>query len=433
MGSYYALEFNREIIFSEKGLPPPALMTLFRPTDRAYPEFPSGGEDDYGPYVPSHAYQVPVPKLIERLEIMGFTLAAVKRDLDRCIKAEILELDRRIEVQSDPYTGGTTSGYLRDLKKKRRLFGNFTFARWAGTIRRLRRLGILHSYQVPDGYSGLTPLQRYILNTDREWEWYHFGFPSSDMRFQMRALLLCASHDENVLLDLSELEAAGYLKEGEQPVSDALEEAIRLGRVCEKILVLTEGRSDTRILESSLNVLYPHVADMDSFLDHEAFQLGGGTGNLANLVKGIAGVGIGNRVIAVFDNDAAGVIQAADVKALGLPTNFRVLTLPHLKLANRYPTLGPNGALKTNINGCACSIELYLGNAALTQKDGSLVPVQWKGFEPKLRRYQGEVIDKRNVQQRFLDALKAPGQLDEANLVSIRAVLQMIFTAFADV
>ena len=216
-------------------------------------------------------------------------------------------------------------------------------------------------------------------------------------------------------------------------MSEALEEAIRLGRVCEKILVLTEGRSDTRILESSLKVLYPHLADMYSFLDHEAFQLGGGTGNLANLVKGIAGVGIGNRVIAVFDNDAAGAIQAADVKALGLPANFRVLTLPRLKLARRYPTLGPNGALKTNINGCACSIELYLGNAALTQKDGSLVPVQWRGFEPKLRRYQGELIDKRNVQQRFLDALKAPDQLDEANLVSIRAVLQMIFNAFADV
>lgn len=426
MGSYYALEFNREIIFSEKGLPPSALMTLFRPSDRAYPEFPSGGEDDYAPYIPSHAYQVPVPKLIERLEIMGFTLAAVKRDLERCIEAEVLELDRRI-------AGGPSPGYLRDLKKRRRLFESLTFTRWAGTIRTLRKLRILHSYQVPKGYTGLTPLQRYILNTEREWEWYHFGFPTSDIRFLMRALLLCASRDENVLLDLSELEAAGYLEEGEQPVSEALEEAIRLGRVCEKLLVLTEGRSDTRILESSLKVLYPHLADMYSFLDHEAFQLGGGTGNLANLVKGIAGVGIGNRVIAVFDNDAAGTIQAADVKALGLPANFRVLTLPRLKLAQRYPTLGPNGALRTNINGCACSIELYLGNAALTQKDGSLVPVQWRGFEPKLRRYQGELIDKRNVQQRFLDALKVPDQLDEANLVSIRRVLQMIFSAFADV
>jgi hypothetical protein len=234
------------------------------------------------------------------------------------------------------------------------------------------------------------------------------------------------------VLDLTELEVAGYLDEGEQPVSEALEESIRLGRVCEKIPVLTEGRSDTRILERSLRVLYPHLADMYSFLDYEAFQFGGGTGNLANLVKGIAGVGIGNRVIAVFDNDAAGLLQAEEVRRLGLPANYRILTLPNLKFAKRYPTLGPTGALQTDINGCACSIELYLGRDPLTQEDGSLAPVQWKGFESKLKRYQGEIVGKDSVQQRYLKSLEVPDQLDEANLASIRAVFQMIFIAFAD-
>jgi hypothetical protein len=243
---------------------------------------------------------------------------------------------------------------------------------------------------------------------------------------------MCSRPDEHVLLDLSELEVAGYFEEEEQPVADASAEALRLGRVCEKILVLTEGRTDTRILSKSMTVLYPHLADMYSFLDHEAFHFGGGTGNLASLVKGLAGVGIGNRVIAVFDNDTAGAIQAEEVRKLKLPENFRILTLPPLKLARRYPTLGPNGALKTDINGSACSIELYLGNAALTGDDGSLVPVQWKGYEPKLRRYQGELIDKRSVEERFLEALGTLGELDDANLAPIRAVLKMIFTAFAD-
>jgi hypothetical protein len=271
-----------------------------------------------------------------------------------------------------------------------------------------------------------------MLNTEREWESFFFGFPCSDLRFLMRALLQCASNSESVLLDLTELEVGGYLGTDEQPVADAWDSAIRLGRVCEKILVLTEGRSDTRILATSLKVLYPYVADLYSFLDHEAFHLGGGTGNLANLVKGLAGVGIGNRVVAVFDNDTAGNLQASEVQALGLPANYRILTLPHLRLAQRYPTLGPNGALRTNINGCACSIELYLGKTALTQEDGSLVPVQWKGFDARFRRYQGELVDKASVQERYLHALAAPVQLDDANLVSIRAVLQMTFTAFDD-
>jgi len=141
--------------------------------------------------------------------------------------------------------------------------------------------------------------------------------------------------------------------------------------------------------------MYPHLADMYSFLDYEAFNLGGGTGNLASLVKGLAGVGIGNRVIAVFDNDAAGELQAQEVRKLKLPENFRILTLPHLKVAGRYPTIGPNGALRTDINGCACSIELYLGEAALTGEDAVLMPVQWKGYESKLKRYQGELLDKK--------------------------------------
>lgn len=72
---------------------------------------------------------------------------------------------------------------------------------------------------------------------------------------------------------------------------------------------------------------------MYSFLDHEAFHFGGGTGNLASLVKGLAGVGIGNRIIAVFDNDTAGELQADEVRKLNLPENFRILTLPHLKFA----------------------------------------------------------------------------------------------------
>jgi hypothetical protein len=52
-------------------------------------------------------------------------------------------------------------------------------------------------------------------------------------------------------------------------------------------------------------------------------------------------------------------------------------------------------------------------------------------LSPSSSGYQGEILGKNHVQQRFLDALSAPDSLDEANLVSIRAVLRMIFTAFA--
>ena len=167
------------------------------------------------------------------------------------------------------------------------------------------------------------------MNVDDRYNAYYFGLPVSDLRFLMRALLICASSDEQVFLDLTEIEGR-HFEEGEKPVDDALAETIRLGRVCEKILVLTEDRTDTRTLSKSLTVMYPHLADMYSFLDYEAFNLGGGTGTLASLVKGLAGVGIGNRVIAVFDNDAAGELCAQEVRKFKLPENFRILTLSYL-------------------------------------------------------------------------------------------------------
>ena len=72
-----------------------------------------------------------------------------------------------------------------------------------------------------------------------------------------------------------------------------------------------------------------------------------------------------------------------------------------------------------------------VGPAALTGEDGSLTPVQWGGYEAKVKRYQGELIDKKSVQERFLKSLDAPEPPDEANLAAMRAVLQMMFTAFA--
>lgn len=433
MGNSYALELfsrdKRQIFFSEKGLPPSEFLTVFRPCDRAYSSFPSGFEDSDDRYIPSHAYVVSVAQLTQRLEVMGFTLQCLEENVKRCLKANQAELDRRIESYEQEEM--SLPSYYRKLKRQRRTLEQFTLRRWVNSMREFRTREGLSPFLVPkSSRKEFTSLQRHMLNADEEYDSYYFGLPVSDLRYLLRAVLLCADADENVFLDLTEVEG-DYFIEGDEPVQEALAEAIRVGRVCEKILILTEGRTDTRILSKSLTVLYPHLADMYSFLDHEAFHFGGGTGNLASLVKGLAGVGIGNRIIAVFDNDTAGELQADEVRKLNLPGNFRILTLPHLKFARRYPTLGPSGALRTDINGCACSIELYLGTAALSEEDGSLVPVQWRGYEAKLRRYQGELLDKKRVEQRYLDALNIPESLDEANLTSMRAVLQMIFTAFA--
>lgn len=346
MGNYYALELfsgdKRQIFFSEKGLPPSDFLTVFRPCDRAYPSFQSGFEDSDEPYIPSLAYVVSVAKMIERLDVMGFTLQRLEEHVKRCLKADQAELDGRIEYYEQE--GTSMPSYYRKLKRQRRTLEQFTLMRWVNSMRDFRTREGLSPFLIPkSSMKGFTSLQRHMLNADEEYEWYYFGLPVSDLRYLLRAVLLCADADENVFLDLTEIEG-DYFTEGDEPVQDALAETIRVGRVCEKILVLTEGRTDTRILSKSLTALYPHLADLYSFLDHEAFNLGGGTGNLASLVKGLAGVGIGNRVIAIFDNDSAGAVQANEVRKLKLPDNFRILTLPDLKFAKRYRDISASGS-----------------------------------------------------------------------------------------
>ena len=86
-----------------------------------------------------------------------------------------------------------------------------------------------------------------------------------------------------------------------------------------------------------------------------------------------------------------------------------------------------------NINGLACSIELYLGKDVLT-KEGQLIPVQWKGYDQTLEKYQGEIIDKAGVQKLFEtkidDCLKDPTKTVICDWAEMTELLKTIFNAF---
>ena len=58
-----------------------------------------------------------------------------------------------------------------------------------------------------------------------------------------------------------------------------------------------------------------------------------------------------------------------------------------------------------NINGLAGSIELYFGVDVL-EKDGDLTPIQWKGYNEAIGKYQGEVLHKDELKKGFLTKLK---------------------------
>jgi hypothetical protein len=108
------------------------------------------------------------------------------------------------------------------------------------------------------------------------------------------------------------------------------------------------------------------------------------------------------------------------------------IMLPPSSLGSNYPTTGPQGVACMDVNGMACSIELYLGREALSDAAGNLRPVRWTGWDSKMGQYQGEVEGKALVQQRFFDILETRASPSEARVAfpDLAAVVDAITGVF---
>jgi hypothetical protein len=158
--------------------------------------------------------------------------------------------------------------------------------------------------------------------------------------------------------------------------------------------------------------------------------------SVLNTLKALVSVGIANRIIALLDNDTAAHSAAQSTKSWKLPENARIVFLPDIPIAEKYPTQGPTGMTIMNINGLACSIELYFGLDVLSTESGQLAPIQWRGYDEKLKRYQGEIMHKSNLQaiysEKLAQAREDPSSIKQMDWTSMEMVLQALITAFHD-
>ena len=227
------------------------------------------------------------------------------------------------------------------------------------------------------------------------------GCPVRDVRHVIRLVTELVDPGEFAEYDLTDLVGGGWLDDEADLVQYAEELLHSDASAAQRVIILTEGSTDKRILEASIALLAPHLADYFRFMDFEGARVAGGSGALAQTVKAFVGAGILNRIIAVFDNDTAAAEAISALSAITLPSNYFVLQYPPTRLLASYPTLGPTGIVATDINGIAGSIELYLGEDVLRGNDGDLTPVHWRGYNDKLGRYQGAVRDKAALLERF--------------------------------
>lgn len=169
--------------------------------------------------------------------------------------------------------------------------------------------------------------------------------------------------------------------------------------------VLCEGVFDSRVIEFAIARTHPHLVDHLAVAKFD-FNREGSSSALARLVRGLAdvratgprGLDEAPRIVAIFDADRAGALEAARLGRDGLPTNFTVLTLPGRAELESYPVLGPNGIEKHDVNGWGAAIETYL--AIELDVEAPLVLAYDRGA---VGGYQGTLLNegKAAVQQAF--------------------------------
>lgn len=350
-------------------------------------------------------YETTAGNIIDRLDLLGYTMEAVEQHWDTAVAQHIEGLGRfwreRHEGKIDPENLDLDPDYQTGFYQR------FTLEVWCTAVRRLFNEDLLpdnlrygHKADIKMDFDD-PDLHRIVSN------WRHgfpaFGFPGWDEDYQfsyfLRALLSVLDQQTLVILDCSAL--AGW--EPETCYTCLPPQAV----------LLTEGSTDMRVLESTLRFRKPHLIPYFHFIDFDAVKMSGSAGHLLTVVRAFAATGVQRPTIAIFDNDAAGHDAFRQLKSLALPDLLRAITLPSLELGMNYPTIGPQGVAESDINGSACSIELYLGKDILTLPSGKLALVKYTTFLNGIERWQGEVEGKRAIQERYARFLVDAGDNPE--------------------
>ncbi len=379
MGAYWTLSVHGLSLLEGENYINGEILQLFRREDARidHARADAAQVDEYGKY----EYVSNVAEMRERLDLMGFTIGRAAGDFEA---GRQLELDDRASQRSR---------YTKFLRA-------YSFDKWLSTFRRLLRHG-----KFPD-VEGRHPrslsVQQFICNRKHD---ALVGFFHSDPRSVLRGCLQAAPAGWPVRLDLVDLVNAGYL-DGDQGEYVRLTDAAMEYSLTSPFVILTEGTFDAWVLQRTLVLVYPHLTDLFTFMDFDSSIAPGGAGHLVTTIKAFIGSGIKNRILAVFDNDTAAHAALRGLTGIAIPPNINWCTLPNLARLRSHPTVGPQGQQAADINGRACSIELFFGPDIVGRGKKRKV-VRWKSYDNAMRQYQGEVDDKGTLQKKFREKVKS--------------------------
>jgi hypothetical protein len=181
------------------------------------------------------------------------------------------------------------------------------------------------------------------------------GIDGQTIQGHIFSILNTLPEDAIIEYDLSDVISGGWVKEQEvKQIS------------IEKIIVLTEGKTDVEFISAGLTKLYPHLSPYYHFINFDEYKVESNASALVKLVIALAASNIKHPIIVLFDNDTTGIMEMKKLNSINLSNNFKILKYPDIQMANKYPTIGPTGIKKMNVNGLACGIEMYFGQEILT-------------------------------------------------------------------
>jgi HEPN/Toprim N-terminal domain 1 len=439
MGSYAYLRVGDLVLTSTKSEVDPTVLMLFTEADKrtyvvqALESDDVTGDDTSDESFLAIEYAASLAVVKDRLEFMGFTLQMVEKAFIAGVQEHIAELSRRRE----DLRWAQVSDIHCLLDEEELVLRGLSLRSWLDAFAFIIReklhpdRNFWYNPSVVD--RSIPSLVRYLLgNSFGEGVW----FPGYDFRVFMRAAVEITGTAAEVVYDLAELAEAEAVSIEEDLCSWARRETADELLLNHKVVVLTEGRSDIEAIEDALHILWPHLTEYYSFMDFEGVRAPGGAGPLVATIKAFIGAGIVNRIVALFDNDTAARSALRGLRDVQLPSNVRVLHYPDVEWARDYPTLGPQGVINMDVNGLAASLEMYFGLDVLREEDGSLTPVQWRGYDDGLKQYQGEILNKVELQRRFANKLQEcrrnPEAIERYYWTGMRAVIERLRTAFHD-
>ncbi|GIG02473.1 HEPN/Toprim-associated domain-containing protein [Catellatospora citrea] len=396
MGEYWFLTAGRVTLSLGKNYLPDELMTLFRESDRYHhqdllDEYASRESHEYSTkFENMTGYAVSVTTLRSRLSLTGFDPDLVRSEALKFLEYETAESDVPEGDEDEDNQGLLRSKWLvhESLPMPKLLDKVISWAK--STDGWLNHQ--MHPYGSAESFYGSA--------------WESIIECYDDPRFALSLMLRGIRRDAVVKLNLTKLIMGGWMEPDELPSQTAERRLRRQTSSSGRIIVITEGSSDSQLIRKAFELVRPDIVDYFAFLDFSATDAPGGTDRVVSLTRGLAAAGVMNRVISVLDNDCAGRDAERQLLKSSLPETFRVMRLPEVEFARSYPTLGPSGSRDEDVNGRACSIEFMFGSEIMRMATGYLPPVRWKSFMPAVGDYQGELVEKRAVQQAIVDGLK---------------------------